>query len=277
MSTLKTININSKVSITPTQLSFIEEVSLCFDEHRTREDNFVKTPVFFINEASMIKHDPEEFKRNEEFKPHTELLGFYRRDSSGLFEKTPMIAICPERIASCVQNDEEFLFLLTKVIIHEFAHAKMDNQNQNITYHSKDEFWRWMEESSANRYTLSVLSEFKRTDERKVPYRSKGFSDRLFDFAVDFIKRQEPAYALGHELFEKRPLLDWEWERAKDVLGSQKRAKEKQEWLAYMKSNYKNIDKEHASYLYDSLFEGEKIAMSNSPKEKLKCLLKKKP
>lgn len=59
-----------------------------------------------------------------------------------------------------MQNDDEFMFLLAVAIVHESAHAKMDFKDQNKKYKSHDTFWRWMEESSANRYTLEVFENF---------------------------------------------------------------------------------------------------------------------
>jgi len=274
---MKFININSNIVITPAQRSFIEEVLLCDDRHDIMQaDSFYQLsktiPVFLINEESMKKHDFEiegQYEPNSDFRPDTEWLGFYGRDSSGLFEHTPRIAICPERIAKCVSNDEEFMFLLAKVIVHEFSHAKMDYEDQNIKYRKKDTFWRWMEESSANRYTLEVFENYTRQDTSSTPFKNTRWKQSSFDFVVDFIKKQSPAYALGYELFDKRPVLDWEWEREKDSLGGQKRAKEKEDWLEYMQANYKNINEKKSHYLYDCVFNGATKAKSTLAKKKL--------
>ena len=126
------ININSTIEITHSQKSFIEEVIFCGDDHHMiEEDSFYwlskQIPIFLLDEENMQKYEIESedrYEPNPKIKPHTEWLGFYGRDSTGLFEHTPRIAICPERIAQCVKDDEEFMFLLAKVIIHEFAHAK---------------------------------------------------------------------------------------------------------------------------------------------------------
>lgn len=274
---MKFININSNIVITPAQRSFIEEVILCDDRHDIMQaDSFYQlsktTPVFLINEESMKKHNFEiegQYEPNSDFRPDTEWLGFYGRDSSGLFEHTPRIAICPERIAKCVSNDEEFMFLLAKVIVHEFSHAKMDYEDQNIKYRKKDTFWRWMEESSANRYTLEVFENYTRQDTSSTPFKRTSWRQSSFDFVVDFIKNQPASYALGYELFDKRPILDWEWEREKDSLGGQKRAKEKADWLEYMQKNYKDIHREQSDYLYDCVFNGATKAKSKLAKKKL--------
>lgn len=276
------ININSSIEITPSQKSFIEEVLDSEDNpHMREEDSFYmlsKTvPIFLINEESMKKNDPideskDRYEPSNEIKPHTEWLGFYGRDSNGLFEQTPVIAICPERIAQCVPSDEEFLFLLAKVIVHEFAHAKMDAKNQNKKYKTKDTFWKWMEESSANRYTLEVFRNFNcryRTSKYKT-FSNKTYEERLWDFIVDFVKHQPPEYALGYELFEKRPVQVWEWEREKSYLGGKKRAPEKTDWLKYVTKNYSKIDNNKISFLFEAIFNGNKEALQETAKQKLK-------
>ncbi|GEM_PF-3042842 len=260
------ININSDITITPSQKSFIEEVLFCGDDHhRIDEDSFYclskRIPLFLLNEESMRKNERKKeyrYEPNDERRPSTEWLGFYGRDSYGLFEHTPRIAICPERIASCVKNDEEFMFLLAKVIVHEFAHAKLDYRDDNVKYRKKDEFWHWMEESMANQLTLEVFRDFSRGYRhykyQKSSFRSKSWEDTLFDFVVDFVKKQPPAYALGYELFDKRIWRWWTWRMHKDDLGGQKRIQQKNSWLQYVQSNYRNIDEEQAEKLYDELF-----------------------
>ena len=255
------INISSTIEITYSQKSFIEEVLFCGDDHhRMEEDSFYwlskQIPIFLINEGSMSKHEKESeyrYEQNPERKPHTEWLGFYGRDSSGLFEHTPRIAICPERIASCVKNDEEFMFLLTKVIVHEFAHAKMDYRDENSKYRKKDKFWHWMEESMANQLTLEVFRDFTR-GYRKNAFRNVSWEDVLWDFIVDFIKHQPPEYALGYEIFDKGVGQWWIWRKHKDELGGQKRIIQKNDWLQYVQSNYQQIDEKKAKVLYDALF-----------------------
>ena len=262
------ININSTIEITHSQKSFIEEVLFCGDDHHMiEEDSFYwlskEIPIFLLNEESMKKNElgsEYRYEPNPETKPHTEWLGFYGRDSSGLFEHTPRIAICTERIANFVQNDEEFMFLLAKVIVHEFAHAKMDYRDENTKYRKKDDFWHWMEESMANQLTLEVFREFTQGyQHRRYPkcsaFKNHSWEDELFDFIANFIKKQPPEYALGYELFDKRIRQWWIWRNHKDELGRQKKAKEKTDWLSYMKTNYKNINEELSEKLYDDLFE----------------------
>ena len=269
------ININSDIEINHVQKSFLEEMLFSGDDHCIiEEDSFFwlsKTiPIFLINEKSMEKYEKNienieleypyleyRYEPNPKIKPHTEWLGFYGRDSSGLFEHTPRIAICPERIAQCVNTDEEFMFLLAKVVVHEFAHAKMDFRDENIEYGKKDTFWHWMEESMANQLTLEAFQNFSRGYHhryRRNSYRNKRWEDKLFEFVVDFIKHQPPAYALGYEIFNKGIREWWIWRNHKDELGGEKRIQAKNDWLSYVQKHYKNIDKKTIENLYDKLF-----------------------
>ena len=282
---MQIININSSIDISFSQ-KFIEEVLLYGEEHHHMEKNSLhilseNIPIFLLNEESMKKYDTqiERYEYNTDFKPDTESLGFYGRDNTGLFERTPRIALCPERIAQCVANDEEFVFLLAKVTVHEYAHAKMDFENQNRQYRRKDEFWTWMEESSANRYTLEIFKNFTNNyrythNRRSSPFRNQNWEHALFDFVVDFVKKQPPEYALGYELFDKSPISESKWEREKANLGGSQRVNEKKEWLDYMKNNYSNIDKEHSDFLYDCVFNGKNEATSKLAKEKLSKKIK---
>jgi len=266
---MKIININSEIELTAAQQSFVEEVLACGDRHCCRDkDSFYflsKTiPIFLLNEKSMQKYDKNNDKEayiledNQELefiKPHTEWLGFYGRTSGDVFVHTPRIVLCPERIEQCVANDEEFMFLIAKVIVHELAHAKMDSRDQNTKYWKKDLFWEWMEESSANRYTLDVFEDFThRYCCRHNSYKNKQCLERLWDYVVNFIKQQPPHYALGYELFEKSPVIDWEWERKKEELGGTKRSKEKSEWLTYMQKHYRNLDSNAEQY-FEAVFD----------------------
>ena len=282
------ININSDIEINPSQKSFIEEVLFCRDDHHMMKgDSFYwlskQIPIFLLNEDSMRKNEigreynryepsdekePHEdsvreneierenrYEPNYKKKPHTEWLGFYGRDSFGLFEHTPRIAICPERIASCVKNDEEFMFLLAIVVVHEFAHAKMDYRDENIKYRKKDLFWHWIEESMANKFTLEVFRNYFYCDRhKKNSFRNKNWEEDLFDFVKNFIKHQPPEYALGYEIFIKDVAQWCSWRNSKNKLGGQKRIQQKNNWLKYMQNNYNNINARKAKELYDELF-----------------------
>ena len=115
-----------------------------------------------------------------------------------------------------------------------------------------------MEKSLANQMILETFQDFTRSYRhnryRKNGFRNQNWEDKLFDFVVDFIKNQPPAYAFGYEIFDKRIHGWWIWRNHKDELGGQKRIKEKNAWLQYVQQNYKNIDEKIAKNLYDELF-----------------------
>jgi len=276
------ININSSIEITDSQKSFIEDILSSYDNdhkwHYRREDSFhclsKKIPVFLVNTDIMdrSKDDEDDHKDDRDnnkhgSKPITEWFGFYTREKSLIFDNTPIIAICPDRIAQHVKTDEEFMFLTAKVIVHEFAHAKMDFRNQNEVYHAKNpdyrKFYKWMEESSANRYTLEVFERFTSSCRRTrsaSPFRSKSWGSTLFDYVKNFIQNQPDNYALGLELFKKYPVWELEWENKKSLLDCNARSAEIDAWLRYMQSHYSNIDRDKASLLFEAVFEGAKKA-----------------
>ena len=282
---MNVININSTIEITAAQRTFIEELLVLGDTycHPIMQDSLYwlakRIPIFLIDEKTMKKHeDPglalidekwEGFPRDDKErlpreKPPMEWLGFYGRDSAGLFEHTPRIAVCPERIASLAGNDEEYLFILALVIVHEFAHAKMDFSDENIKYRKKDEFWRWMEESMANSFTIEIFEVFRTRYRKHYAFGRfdmisrndivKGMGDRMFEFIVDFVRHQPPEYALGYVLYDKGIERWWDWRNHKSELGGQKKMDAKMNWLEYVQRAYNNINKKNINQLFDALF-----------------------
>ena len=282
------INISSDIEIAYLQKSFIKEVLFHGDKYRNmlKKDSLYclskKIPIFLLSENDMQKHDKESnapvrtdrYRPDSQEKPRTEWLGFYGRESSGLFEDTRRIVICPERIATCVKNDEEFTFLLAKVIVHEYAHAKMDYGNENRAYKGKDEFWQWMEESMANQLTLKTFENFTKIYQHS-SYKSNIWENRLWDFIVNFIKNQPPEYALGYELFDKK-IGRWRtWRKYKGKLLKKEYDINKNKWLKYIQTHYNNLEEEKVNKLYDLLF-SQPLGHSNITKfkfNKIKRLL----
>jgi hypothetical protein len=263
------VNINSSFGITPGQKSFTEDVLSCADdlnkdtELQCSFDSLAKgIPIFLVNDKTMSKHSREmedEYghEKIDNTNPSTDWLGCYQRRSDGFFENTPIIFICPQRIAECVTSYEEFMFLFSKVIVHEFAHAKMDYCEDNIEYGKYDEFFHWIEESTANLLVINAFKAFEKSDRgfnSSIPFK-KSFKNDPLDFIMEFIKKQPPAYALGYELQKKGMEEQWiNWSNSKYILGRSDRDYEKQNWLAYMKGNYQDIDKREAEGLYVNLF-----------------------
>ncbi len=268
------LNINSALEINNAQKVFIEKILICDNNHNICEEDSLynlsnKIPIFLVNEFTM-KHYGDitkyEFESNVDIdfdikilndykNPKTEWFGFYDRENSGVFDNTPMIVICPERIANNVDSEEEFMLLVSLVIIHEFAHAKMDYNNENSKYCKKDMFWHWMEESLANKLALEILHNFFSTYHKTETFKNfTTWSQRAKDFIVNFVKQQPPAYALGYELFDKHIGWWWIWKNHKKELSGTKKLEEKKTWLTYVMYNFKKIDIKKIKPLYDSLF-----------------------
>ena len=274
---MKIINVSSKICLTDFQINFIKDILINGNEremHRYYYDRcdtlpalVERVPVFLLNEYDFdieskrleIEFDIESKRleiENERYAfPITEFLGLYMRDNRSFFKKTPVILICLDRIMKSAKSEKNFLYLTTKVIIHEFAHALFDIENYNALYGKNDEFFTWMEESMANAFTLSTL-EFYYERRYRRNYCCEYFCDtEIIDYAKNFIKYQPPKYSLGLEIFEKH--LDryyWKWQRYKKELVN-KNTKEKSDWLKYVKQNYRQVDRNKLDKLYEKLFD----------------------
>ena len=81
-----------------------------------------------------------DWKQNSHFDPPPpEVLGFYARIyhlNTLNFNGFPSIYICPENIKIICKpkSNEAYQIILTDVIIHEFAHALMDDNGKQFTY-----------------------------------------------------------------------------------------------------------------------------------------------
>ena len=173
MKRLKIKNVNSKFDITGDQKEFIEDIlnigNIGLDDVPSLIN---KIPIYLIDKKTMPDRDHlydfDNYKIDFEqcdnkLYPVTELIGFYRNSGDKLIKEAPFIAICLERIEKCVMgNAKEYMYLLAKVITHEFAHAYMDHGVDDNSYGKIDETYHWMEESFANVMTLTVFSNFNK-------------------------------------------------------------------------------------------------------------------
>lgn len=115
-----------------------------------------------------------------------DLLGAYYSNRGG---DSPYIELYLKAIDDTTNNDNEFKWLFTIVLIHELAHAALDIYNcerynsisEKVFYHT--EFGRWREESMANAVALRIIKEYGRK--------------RFYHYAKDFMLSQDPEYALG--------------------------------------------------------------------------------
>jgi len=123
--------------------------------------------------------------------------------------------------------------VVTKVLIHEFAHALMDCGHNFLN----DEFLQWTEEPLANMITLNI---------------SQASDSEFHKVVIDFINKQPANYKLGLELFNL-PIPDVEWlnwcENKSTIAG---KSKQKQDWVKYVsRGDYK---KEELLKLFNALF-----------------------
>ena len=245
---MKVININSKICLSDYQIDFIKDVIIkgdrAYDRYCFRKESFEKE-----SKRLEIKQEKGEF-------PAIELLGFYTRESRSLFEESPIIVICLERIRKYANDEKKFLYLTTLVILHELVHAYMDVENKNKLI-KRDLFFQWMEESLANAFALRIIEEYYEVYSREMRWQMECefiLDKEIEDFAKNFVKHQPPCYALGYEVYKNH--LDryarW-WGKYKEKVDS--KDKEKQDWLDYVMNSYKNVDYEKLDKLYERLFD----------------------
>ena len=160
-----------------------------------------------------------------------------------IYGSSPKIEICPELIEESAENTDP-KYIYAKVIIHEFAHAMLDESNwscfanksesiENENY-SRD-FRIVMEESIANCITLHMFDSLKGKDS--------------YDFAVvkKFIEENQPKpYQFGIAQFTAG-IEPYKWRMMKDKISPSKA----DEWLKKYYENGEAYSKE----CYDKLFE----------------------
>jgi hypothetical protein len=241
---MKVINLNSKFELTQAQISFAESVIICGEDEPIRGDSI----SILMNEIPVLLVDSETQKEYG----NGDILGFYQHSGRILGIEIPVIGLCLEKIINEVKTDEELIILIAKVLIHEFAHAKMA-LHPNANYYPKDEFYEWMEEPMANLITLEYFENYDRGYKHrrtKLAYATTLISP--FDYVKDFISKQPANYRLGLDLFEHRVCQWWIWRNEKDNI--QKKTNEKQAWLNYVKANVGKTDKVMLDKLFKQLY-----------------------
>lgn len=249
---MKIININSQYEITKAQQSFAEEIISFGEDEPIKEYDSIsrlmeQIPIFLLAPENM----PEDGDGHSE-KPSTEYFGFYQHSFSILGAEMPFIGLCPDRIIKQVKNDEELTILIAKVIIHEFAHAKM-KMHPAADYQPIDEFYKWMEEPMANLITLEYFETAERSyrHHRIEPLLLSTTYGKPIDYVKKFISMQPSNYRLGLDLFEHRIWQWWIWRNCKEDI--QKKTIEKQNWLNYVKGNVGHTTKAALESLFDAL------------------------
>lgn len=241
---MKVINLNSRFELTKAQIGFAESVIIYGEDEPIHEDSI----SILINEIPIFLVD---IKTQEEY-GNGDLLGFYQHSARIFGVETPVVGLCLERILNEVKTEEELIILIAKVIIHEFAHAKM-KLHPSANYYPIDEFYKWMEEPMANLITLEY---FYKYDEVYNRYRKGDFAHivlqpKPFDFVKAFISKQPANYRLGLDLFEHRVWQWWFWRNNKTDI--QKMTVEKDNWLNYVKANVGKTDEKTLNRLFNDL------------------------
>ena len=129
------------------------------------------------------------------YEPVGTALGYYSKDDCDLC-KGARIVLCPEIIEQCSKqatNKISFEVLFAKVLLHEFAHVLMDNEQLN-----EDLFSKAMEESLANMIALQIFFEYDNSNyatvrsfienDQPIIYQ---FGARQFDISADWKKWKE--------------------------------------------------------------------------------------
>ena len=148
-----------------------------------------------------------------------DLLGTYHPDKNN-----PYIELYMQDIWDAAKaNDLHYKWLLTKVLIHELAHAALDVYNlENGKYIVEEvkystEFGKWREESMANAITLRIIREFDDT--------------AFYAYVKEFMLHQPDRYALG-VLLENFEDLDFDSVLEAKYMGVPVNFAE--EWMAYV-------------------------------------------
>jgi predicted Zn-dependent protease with MMP-like domain len=179
-------------------------------------------PIYLKDKGMSVEED-----RELEGENCIDLLGAYFQNISQNNESNPYIELYVDRIYDYANMDnEKFKWLFAITLIHELAHAVLDNYNLSIIHRHvtklryNSEFRKWREESMANAIALRII---------------KDFGDiRFFDYAIKFMWSQPAEYALG-VLME-----DFNWRDMRSVMDNKYEGVDQtlqDQWLDYVKGN----------------------------------------
>ena len=142
-------------------------------------------------------------------------------------ESNPCIELYVDKIFESANGDAQtFKWLFTKTLIHELAHAVLDNYNSEIDYRHVDKisyytpFGKWREESMANAIALKIIKEFGDKD--------------FYEYAKNYMSTQPAEYALGvlmedFDYGDLRSVMDNKYEGVSQDL--------QDEWMDYVQGN----------------------------------------
>ena len=177
------------------------------------------TRASYRNIVSLLHTIPVYLREKNKRDDDGDLLGAYHPDKNN-----PYIELYMQDIWNAAKaNDLHYKWLLTKVLIHELAHAALDVYNlengeyieEKVKYST--EFGKWREESMANAITLRIIREFDDT--------------AFYAYAKEFMLHQPDRYALG-VLLENFEDLDFDSVLEAKYMGVPVNFAE--EWMAYV-------------------------------------------
>jgi hypothetical protein len=179
-------------------------------------------PIFLMDKGEF----PEENLELEGEKS-IDLLGAYFQNIGKNNESKPYIELYVDRIYdSAKKDDKKFKWLFAKTLIHELAHAVLDNYNTHIHYRHVNkiscntDFGKWREESMANAIALRIIKDFGDKD--------------FYDYTKNFMLTQPAEYALGvlmedFDYGDLRSVMDNKYEGVSQDL--------QDEWMKYVQGN----------------------------------------
>jgi hypothetical protein len=179
------------------------------------------TQASYRNIVSLLHTIPVYLRKNKRDDDEGgDLLGAYYPDKNN-----PYIELYMQDIWNAAKaNDLHYKWLLTKVLIHELAHAALDVYNlengeyieEKVKYST--EFGKWREESMANAITLRIIREFD--------------DSAFYAYAKEFMLHQPDRYALG-VLLENFDDLDFDSVLEAKYMGVLP-VNFAEEWMAYV-------------------------------------------
>lgn len=180
------------------------------------------TRASYRNIVSLLHTIPVYLRKNKRDDDEGgDLLGAYYPDTNN-----PYIELYMQDIwEAAKENDLHYKWLLTKVLIHELAHAALDVYNlengeyieEKVKYST--EFGKWREESMANAITLRIIREFD--------------DSAFYAYAKEFMLHQPDRYALG-VLLENFEDLDYDSVLEAKYMGVGVPVNFAEEWMAYV-------------------------------------------
>ena len=211
------------------------------------------TQASYRNIVSLLHTIPVYLRAENKSREEGDLLGAYYPDKNN-----PYIELYMQDIWDAAKaNDLHYKWLLTKVLIHELAHAGLDVYNlengeyikEKVEYSTK--FGKWREESMANAITLRIIREFD--------------DSAFYAYAKEFMLHQPDRYALG-VLMENFEDLDFDSVLEAKYMGVPVNFDEK--WIAYVQGT---PDWEGLHQLNKELIEEWAKNQKNNSKEISNC------